>query len=90
MQVVIDVLWAASFILLGWSANYVWRATKVRTRFLIPYREYIRDDPDTYEEMINRLRIDNHNLRLQLGLLKGKIEQLEARLAAMRQRRKAQ
>lgn len=78
-----DIFWASSFVFLGWSANYMWRAFKIKTRFLIPYKEFIREEPDDYHKMIHRLRMEN-------GLLRGKVEQLQSRLDSMRDRRKAQ
>ncbi|MDQ0317752.1 hypothetical protein J2S73_004239 [Amorphus orientalis] len=67
-----DAVVAVSFFLSGVSANYCWRMLKRRTRYIVSYREYIRETPEELYRMIKRLRTENQ-------LLRGRIETLEGR-----------
>lgn len=81
----IDTLWsiagAGSWIFLGYSAHYVIRAFKLRTRHVVPYKEVMTDEPHEMHRMIERLSIDNRMMR-------GKIENLNRDLESARARRK--
>lgn len=58
---VADILSAIGWFSVGWSARFLWRRFKERTRHVLPFQ--VEEDPATLGAMMMGLRMENARLR---------------------------
>ncbi len=73
-----DILMAIGWISVGWSARFLWRRFKERTRHILPFQ--VEEDPVKLGAMMMGLRMENARLRKEIEAKDRIIVRLHGRL----------